>query len=402
MGKISIEQFLKYKKIKDIKKLITQKQYDELERVFSYYDTKTIKNRLQNIRDFIINSVETRWVGRLKIITTKLKNDVISEYSCKVRYGDNWYKKRETLKDKVRMDKNNFIKKYGEEDGTKRWEERNKKTISYGLKPAIMRYGDIEGRKKWEETLRRKIKTMSEVKKIRPYRNGRTLVEYQKRCGIEEGYKKWVQRNEKQKYRFSLFFYIDTYGEEIGVKKWEEYCDSMCKTTLKIFIEKYGQDTGTERYNKYVERIKYGQSEEYYINKYGEKNGSIKYKEFTISKISNFKDRYSKISQDLFWNIFESLNNENREKCFFYELNYEYCFYVWEKNMTIINVDFKMGNKLIEFDGDYWHSKESQKQKDINRDGYLTKKGYFIKRIKECDYRTNKQHIINECLKFLK
>jgi hypothetical protein len=401
MGKVNIEQFLKYKKIKDIKNLITQKQYEELNNVFLHYDTKTIKNRLQNIRDFIINSVENRWVGRLRIITNKLKNDVLSEYSCKVRYGDKWFEKRETLKDKVRMDKNNFINKYGEEEGVRRWKERNIKTISYGLTPAIMRYGEIEGKKRWEETLCRKVKTMSEVKKIRPYRNGRTLVEYQERYGVEIGYKKWVQRNEKQKHRFSLTYYINTYGEEIGVKEWGDYCESMCKTSLNSFIEKYGQDIGTDRYNKFVNKIKYSKSETSYIHKYGEKDGKVKYKEMIVSKISNFKDCYSKISQDLFWNIFTELNNEYRKLCFFYELNHEYSFYVWKNNMTIIKVDFKLGDKIIEFDGDYWHSKQEQIEKDKIRDEFLTEKDYIIKRVKECDYRTNKTLIINECIEFL-
>jgi C-terminal processing protease CtpA/Prc len=32
---------------------------------------------------------------------TKLKNDTISEYACKVRYGDKWYEKQSELKNKV-------------------------------------------------------------------------------------------------------------------------------------------------------------------------------------------------------------------------------------------------------------------------------------------------------------
>ena len=112
MGKIKMEQFLKYKKIKDIKDLITEHQYNEINKLFYYYDTITIKNRLTNIRDFILNGVDSNWLGRLRIITNKLKNDVISEYSCKIRYGNNWEQKQNVLKEKVKMDKNNFIKKY--------------------------------------------------------------------------------------------------------------------------------------------------------------------------------------------------------------------------------------------------------------------------------------------------
>ena len=70
--------------------------------------------------------------------------------------------------------------------------------------------------------------------------------------------------------------------------------------------------------------------------------------------------------------------------------------------MTIINVDFKLGNKIIEFDGDYWHSKPQQKEIDNRRDDFLVKKGYIVKRVTEGDYRSKKEIIINECLNFLK
>ena len=401
MGNINIEQFLNYKKIKDVKGLITEKQLYEINKVFFYYDSQTIKNRLTNIRDFIINGVETHWLGRLRIITRKLKNDIISEYSCKIRYGDNWELKRNELKDKVRMDKNNFINKYGEEEGTRRWEERNKKTISYGLNPAIMRYGEEEGTRRWEDTLRRKINTMLETKKIRPYRNGRTLPEYQQRFGIETGFKLWDERNKRQSNQLSLSGFIEKYGEEVGKKQWEEYTKSMCKTTLKSFIERHGDELGKKRYEIFINRIKYTNSEKYYIEKYGEVDGKIKYKEFFLSKISQFKDKYSKVSQDLFWNIYDGIVEKDNEKCYFYELNSEYTFFVWNNDIKIINVDFKMGNKIIEFDGDYWHSKEEQIKIDKMRDDYLIKKGYIVKRVKEKEYKLNKECVINECLKFL-
>jgi hypothetical protein len=399
MSKLTIEQFLNYRKIKDVKNLITEKQFTEINKLFDYYDCQTIKNRLTNLKDFILNNVEDHWLGRLKIITSKLKNDVISEYSCKIRYGNNWKQKQDTLKEKVKMDKNNFIKKYGEKEGIKRWEERNKKTVSYGINPAIMRYGEIEGKRRWEDTLRRKVNTMTERKKIRPYRNGRTLPEYQEKYGIEEGFKLWDERNKRQSYRLSLTGHIDKYGEVEGKKKWEEYTKSMARTTLESFIERHGVEIGTKRYEMFVNRLKYTTSENYFIEKYGETTGKIKYKELITSKISTFKDKYSKISQDLFWGIYEKL--DKKENCYFYELNSEYTFYVWNENMKIINVDFKLGNKIIEFDGDYWHSSEEQIKIDNMRDDYLKKKNYIIKRVKEKDFRKNKEVIINECLDFL-
>jgi len=402
MGVITIEQFLNYKKIKEVKHLITKNQYYEIYKIIEYYDTNSIKNRLLNITDFILNNVESKWLGRLGVIVRNLKNDAISEYACKIRYGDNWKIKQDEFKDKVKMDKNNFIKKYGIDLGTKKWEQRNKKAVSYGLKPAIERYGEEEGRKRWEKTLNSKIATMAKNKKIRPYRNGRTLPEYQNRYGIELGYKKWYDRNQRQSYRFSLTYYIDKYGEVDGLKFWNEYCVSMVKTTLNSFVDRYGDIEGNIRYDDFISRIKFSQSKEFFIEKYGEFDGDVKYKEFLVAKISLFKDKYSKISQDLFWGIFSKLENDDRLNCYFYELNNEYVFYVWENNMTIISVDFKLGNKIIEFDGDYWHSKDEQKKIDSNRDDFLVKKGYIVKRVKEFEYMSNKDFVINNCLNFLK
>lgn len=400
MEDLTIEKIINYKKIIDVKHMITEKQYNQLGNVVKYYNVKTIRNRLTNIREFIINGVDAHWVGRLRVIVNKLKNDVISEYACKIRYGDNWSLKQNSLKDKVRMDKNNFIKKYGEVEGVKRWEDRNTKIKSYGLEYAIQRYGVDEGTKRWEKTLAQKIQTMADRKKIRPYRNGRTLPEYQEKYGITEGFKLWDERNKRQSYRNSLKGFIDKYGEIEGKLKWDEYRASMCLTTLDAFITRHGEKIGKERYDSFIEKIRYTGTVEYYIEKYGEIEGVIKHKEYLLSKISQFKDKYSKISQDLFWNIYTRLTPNN--KCYFYELNKEFTFYVFEKNMTIINVDFKLGNKIIEFDGDYWHSKPEQIEKDKMRDDFLIKKDYIVKRVKECDYRKNKEVVINECLKFLK
>jgi hypothetical protein len=400
MGKLTLNKILNYKKIKDIKNQVTEKQILELNSVIEKYDTYTIKNRLTNIRDFILCNVEDDWLNRLDIIVNKLGNDCISEYSCKIRYGEKWEEKRNNLIEKVKVDKNFFISKYGLEKGEEKWKERNSKLVSYGLNAAVKRYGLEEGKKRWEKTLSQKIESMKESKKIRPYRNGRTLSEYQNRYGVELGYKKWKERNIKQSIRFSKQYYIDKYGDEQGQVLWNEYCVKMNKTTLDSFIERYGEKIGVERYDLFINKIKEKNKESFFIEKYGEENGKVKYKEFITKKISNFKDKYSKISQDLFWNIYKELKQS--QNCYFYELNHEYVFYVWNNDMTIINVDFRMDDKIIEFDGDFWHSSEKQIDIDKKRDYFLISKGYKIKRVKEKEYRKDKNKIINECIKFLK
>jgi hypothetical protein len=399
MGKLQMDQIMDYKKIRDIRNLITEKQIIQMQNLTRFYDNQTIKNRLTNIRDFIICGVDKNWLSRLKIIKTKLKNDVCSDYSCKIRYGDFWREKKQDFVDKTRMNKEKFISMYGEEVGFERWKSRNQKLKTYGLEAAVNRYGVDEGKVRWEKTLAKKVSTMKHNKKVRKYRNGRTLPEYQQRYGIEEGFQKWDRRNKSQAYRFSKDYYIEKYGEIDGEVQWKLYCENMVKTTKESFIKRYGEEKGVERYESFVKNVSYKQSEEYFISLYGEEIGKQKYIETTLKKISFIKDKYSKISQELFWSIYENI--ENKKECFFYELNEEYLFYVWSNDLKVIRVDFKCGSKIIEFDGTFWHSSEKQKEIDRKRDDFLKKKGYIVLRISEDEYRKDKKTVLDKCLIFL-
>ena len=362
---------LNYKKIKEIKNNITDKQMIEIDNVCRFYDSKTIKHRLANIYAFIINNVEDHWVGRMKIMTTKLMTDSFSEYALKVRYGNNWMAARDDRYAKVKQSLSDFVKRYGEEEGKKRWELRNSRTKTYGLKYAIERHGEEEGKKRWEITLAAKIQTMQDRKKIKPYRCGLTLPEFQNRHGIEVGYEKWLERGRKNAYIRSKKYYTDTFGKTIGEEKWNEYRLSMNKTSLSSFIKRHG-----------------------------EVDGLLKYQDFLIKSVHSNRF-YSKISQELFWLIYNKLDKNIKTLCKFAELNNEYFFYVKQTWADVIMVDFKCGDKIIEFDGVYWHSLEGRKEIDIMRDEYLISKDYKVLRIKENDYRYNKDNSVNECLKFL-
>ena len=193
-------------------------------------------------------------------------------------------------------------------------------------------------------------------------------------------------------------YYVDTFGEEEGSIKWNEYCKNMDKTSLKSFINREGKEIGTQKYNEFVKRLKYVRTIEYFIEKYGEEKGIEEYNILSIKR--KFKNvKYSKISQELFWEIHSKYNSN--EDVFFAELNEEFSIYIFDDNFMYIELDFKCGDKVIEFDGDYWHSTEKQKERDRLRDEYLTFNGYQVLRIKESEYKKNKEKIINECLMFL-
>jgi hypothetical protein len=316
-----------------------------------------------------------------------------------------------------------WIKKYGIEDGLRKWEDQkkkygrtkaqlrdqygdkyvdelSKKKSSYSLESCINRYGEIEGPKKWQDRLNKKIETQRKRKDAgHVYKNGRTLLEYQKRYGIEDGYKRWKKRNGRQSYMASKQRYIDEFGEHLG----SEICKSIKdNSSLNYYIRKYGKKEGTDRY---IERCsKCAITEEKMISKYGKEIGRLKYKEWllkvTETKNGLFKRGYSLISQKLFWGVYNNLSVNLQEKCYFAELNTEYQFFVNHENNylnKIIMPDFKCGKCIIEYDGEYWHDKELDK----HRDALLESKGYVTLRIHGKEYQQNEKECITKCIKFI-
>lgn len=402
--KITIEQFLNRKIFKklDLNK-ITNNQLKELNSVLEVYNTKTIKNRLVNICDFIKYGIEDGWLGRIDIIRNKLKNDITSDYALEIRYGKNNVEKiKSEFKNKYGITKEKYVSKYGEVEGTKKWDEYLVKSKTpWGLDACIDKFGEVEGPKKWEERLGKKIKTMSERKKIKPYKNGRTSTEYQERYGLGDGYRRWKRRNDKQSYRFSKEYHIDKFGKVEGPKKWGEYVKSMDKTSLKSYQERYGDGLGITKHKEFCNRMSYINTLDYYKEKYGDELGIVKYNELLDSKMVSWGLGYSKVSQELFWSVYTKVSGST-DNIYFGELNSEYTIYTHQEWGKLIKLDFKYENKIIEFDGDYWHSKPEQIEKDNLRDGYLTPKGYKILRIKESEYMNNPLLITEKCIKFIK
>lgn len=122
--------------------------------------------------------------------------------------------------------------------------------------------------------------------------------------------------------------------------------------------------------------------------------------------------RVSKISQELFNMISTSLETvciygsnggemiirlTEQEKRFMRMKGYQYNKFF---------IDFVCDNKIIEYDGEYWHS--STKEYDVLRDFILTKRGYNVLRIKSGEYgytrkgMLNKKETIKKCVDFLK
>lgn len=153
------------------------------------------------------------------------------------------------------------------------------------------------------------------------------------------------------------------------------------------------------------------------IKKYGERDGKARWLErqekWQNSCKKTRKNGFSKISQELFWQIYSKLNNKN--SIFFAELGYDKSLDNSGLNnecrlrltSRILLPDFIDLNakKIIEFDGTYWHGahaiKYTNKLRDEDRDKLLEAEGYKILHVKEHEYRQDKNLIINKCLEFL-
>jgi hypothetical protein len=168
------------------------------------------------------------------------------------------------------------------------------------------------------------------------------------------------------------------------------------------FKKKYGEEW-EHHYNLDRKNIKNKKvnSCEWFINKYGLDVGKEKYKMYVKNMTQNIINlsgsACSKISQELFWLVYDKLNQDEKKECFFNDLNKEILISDGEK---LHIPDFVYKNKIIEYDGTFWHNLI----KDENRNIFYIKNGYEVLVITDKDF--NRQHkpqnIIDKCVKFLK
>ena len=173
--------------------------------------------------------------------------------------------------------------------------------------------------------------------------------------------------------------------------------------SLEKCIEKYGEDGNS----RWLER------QQKWLNTMNSKSEEEK-KEINFRKLKH-NLFYSKISQELFWSIYNSLNI--KENVRFKELNDEY-FLSKGNNFFLYDFVSLHNKKCIEFNGVFWHCKPGIYEKDyyhnIRRasaeDIWITdrtkmdlaiEKGFDVLVIWEDDYRKNKVEILNKCLLFL-
>jgi hypothetical protein len=171
---------------------------------------------------------------------------------------------------------------------------------------------------------------------------------------------------------------------------------------IGFFKKNYG-DNWEEYYKKDRLHIKNKKvnSLTWFINKYGEADGLLNYKNYAKKRVDNIIklsiNACSKISQELFWLIYKQLSNEEKINCHFKELNEEISI---NKDGKTYIADFVYKNKIIEYDGSYWHDKD----KDIIRNSFYYNNGYEVLIITDDQFNRQKKtkEVINKCVNFLK
>jgi hypothetical protein len=225
----------------------------------------------------------------------------------------------------------------------------------------------------------------------------------------------------KNKNKFTMRMFILKDNIEIFCEKHQIYktwrfinndLDIYCKKcthknypSIDYFKYKYKSNWSVE-YAKYKEKHAKRKlhSREWFIKKYGEETGIEKYEiyvEKLIKQIAKLKgNRYSKISQDLFWKIHKKLKDTSN--IYFFEKNQEFVLRIppeYNYDKTVMILDFKKDNKIIEYNGKYWHNEED----DDIRKKILNDMGYDVLYVYSDDYNRNNKNkkIIEDCVKFL-
>lgn len=246
------------------------------------------------------------------------------------------------------------------------------------------------------------------------------------------------KRSERQKGKvFSPETRLKLHNSLLGKNKGKydgEKNPMYAKTVYSVWLEKYGKEEANKRKKIKKERASqslsgsgnpmYGKSVyDTWVEKLGKEEADKRYKQYkqTLSDTSFWhkfnkinKENWSKISQELFWKIYEEVS-PYYQHIYFGELNHEYGCET-NKNFDFVIKDNK---KIIEFNGDRFHANpalykahniplsflklhanEIWENDKIKLDK-ARKNGYDIKIIWESDYLKNKETIIKDCINFI-
>lgn len=222
-----------------------------------------------------------------------------------------------------------------------------------------------------------------------------SIKDYQQQMGNKASLKK---KNNPEKYTKSNNTNIEYYLEKTNgnLEEAEKLLKERQSTfSLKKCIEKYGEEEGLKRFNTRQEKWQ----------------NALNLKSLEeierINRKKIFKNSYSRMSQELFWILYNKIINDFKDIYFatlqkeMHEKNNEYIHIFEDKSVAFLDFYIKDLKLIIEFDGVYWHSSPEKQISDRIREQKLINDGYIIYRVSEKDWLDNKNNIIEGCLNFI-
>lgn len=377
--------------------------FSVLKKLKIFIEHKTLKNfnfnltHLRRILEFDHENINN-FEERLNLISS-FKRDGISKKSLYARYGKiEGDKKQKQITQKIasKTSKKGYIEKFGKIEGLKKYRDA-RCAVSRDI--MIKRYGKEIGIEKWNKYLKKwKFsnslegyiekygKKIGTEKWANRYKNQSTLEKHIKLNGVEKGTEIFNKRMQKMWLRTSKNHFLEIHGKEKGEKLFNELKDNI---SLESKIKKYGNEKGKIIYDEYIQKLK------------------IRAKELNFAEHFKTAQWYSKISQKLFWKILDIGKFEQKDM-YFAENNGEWFIYD-ENRKNISKFDFKFENKIIEFNGDYWHRNPEFyspvleiQQRDKYKKKLAKKNNFEILIIWENDYNKDPKTIVEKCIQYLR
>jgi hypothetical protein len=153
---------------------------------------------------------------------------------------------------------------------------------------------------------------------------------------------------------------IKKHGEEIGLEKWNSYCERQkYTTTLEYFIEKYGEELGTEKWNNFTYNRNNSNNIDYITERYSVSKceAALMVSERLTPKNSSSiveTEIVKKIEDLIGWEF--KYSHKTKQFAIWSDLNNRIQFY---------DMCCTERKKIIEFFGDYWHCNPSTYSEDF-------------------------------------
>jgi len=186
-----------------------------------------------------------------------------------------------------------------------------------------------------------------DIKDTLKYKTGVTKENLIRKYGLINGTDRWDSYRKKQAYSNTYECKKEKYNwSRAEFRKFNKNRSS----TKENFIKRHGLVEGQKLWNTYVKRQKYTTSKKYFMEKYGKDFGLQKFENFCEDRM--FSIGYSKISQDFFNLINEKYKYYNT----YYAIKNHEWFISTDTNVFYLDYYIKDLKIAIEFNGDIWHA----------------------------------------------